>query len=178
MAISPATNTPANVDNWYFLGGAAPRWNLPRTLKSRRALATAKFPGEIYRAACTGKCRGPVARFVAKIFATAFSMFSSRGAWYWRLMLASTRVDTRDTHKHTYTNMCIYTSYPHDDGERLSCPVLSPLFFRRINANVLIYCFSPSLSLPCQDSKSLKLRWDLPGVTERCGFFDSVSVSR
>lgn len=116
MAISPATNTPANVDNWYFLGGAAPRWNLPRTLKSRRALATAKFPGEIYRAACTGKCRGPVARFVAKIFATAFSMFSSRDAcvraWYWRLMRASTRVDTRDTHKHTYTNMCIYVLSP------------------------------------------------------------------
>lgn len=45
------------------------------------ALAIAKFSGEIYRATCTGKCRGPVARFVAKIFAMAFSMFPSRGAY-------------------------------------------------------------------------------------------------
>lgn len=33
-------------------------------------LASGKFPGEIYRATCTGKCRGLLARFVAKIFAT------------------------------------------------------------------------------------------------------------
>lgn len=139
-------NTPAN--DWYFLGAARHRETKPPFARSNprwARRATAKFPGEIYRATCTGKCRGPVARFVAKIFAAAFSMFSSRDAcvraWYWRVMRASAvRTSGRTCMYTSYT----YTSYPMTMERSLSLPGLSPLFFGRINAGVLIYRFPPS----------------------------------
>lgn len=83
--------------------------------RSNPRARNAKFSGEIYRAACTGKCRGPVARFVAKIFATAFSMFSSRVAYvcvyvyarYRRVMRPSTLVEWTRMYAQICVHMCL-----------------------------------------------------------------------
>lgn len=116
-------------------------------------LASGKFPGEIYRATCTGKCRGLLARFVAKIFATRlFQCFQWRrvcrcviGAYTQAWRTCVTRTYASRVHR------CMCTSYSMTmENVLLLCRLYLSIVFhanKRKRSHLLL--------LSCQDSKSL-----------------------
>lgn len=129
-----STNMSANVENWYFLVATGSEMKPLSHARIPVALATAKFSGEIYHAACTGKCRGPVARFVVKIFTAALSMFSSRDACvhHGRDIDALCPASIREDHTWAYTRThTVYISVlSYDDGVGVS------------HCQVYLHCFS------------------------------------
>jgi len=114
-------------------------------------LASSKFPGEIYRATCTGKCRGLLARFVAKIFATRlFQCFQWRRVCRCDIGTYECDAHALRAHMHrAYTDA--YTSYSMTmENVLLLCWLYLSIVFhtnKRKRSHLLL--------LSCQDSKSL-----------------------
>ena len=97
---------------WYFLVATGSEMKPPSHARIHVVLATAKFSGEIYCAACTGKCRGPVARLWRKYFPRLFQCFPVVTRVCTTGVISTSRVHQSGLHMGHVHIRCTYPSYP------------------------------------------------------------------